>query len=248
VRSLAIIALCATVAAAQPAPAADKVHADAIYAEGEELYAHGNYLAAADKFEQAYKLDPDPAVLFNLAQAFRLGHACAQAARYYHEFAGKVSHPPDREQLAKYIHDMDSCAAREASLVKPTIIHDTHVVHLRDVDRGRPKRVLGLVTVAVGVVGLAVGGYLTYDVHQIQQDRASVCGTDCVWGDEIAAIDRLDHRGRRAEILEAVVYSASGVAVLTGVGLYLLGRKRTESVVVATPTPGGAQVSARWRF
>ncbi len=35
---------------------------------------------AAERFELAYELDPDPAYLFNLAQAYRLGNVCAKSA------------------------------------------------------------------------------------------------------------------------------------------------------------------------
>src|SRR5207248_8579217 len=81
-----------------------KADADRAYAEGQTLYASGDYLAAAAKFERAYQLDPDPAVLFNIAQAYRLGKDCAHAGSRYRDYlsAAGVS-AANRDRVAKYI-------------------------------------------------------------------------------------------------------------------------------------------------
>ena len=227
-----------------------KAAADATYRAGEDLYQAKHYLDAAAKFETAYALDPDPAVLFNIAQAYRLGRACAQAARYYHLFLTRVPDPPERDKLDHYITEMDECARREAAASSPQVVHDTQIVHDTRLvrDPGRRQRTLGLVLGAVGVVGLGVGAYLTSDVHQIQSDRESVCKLGCLWGDELATIQRLDDRGHRAEIFEGIVYTTAGAALVTGAVLYVLGVTRHAETISVSPAPGGVAASVRVAF
>ena len=51
----------------------------------------------------------------------------------------------------------------------------------------------------------------------------------------------------RDEGIAKIGFIGGGVATAAGVGLYLFGRSRVETVTV-TPAPGGATVSAGFRF
>jgi tetratricopeptide (TPR) repeat protein len=223
---------------------------DAAYHDGERLYAAKQYLAAAAKFEEAYNADPDPAVLFNIAQAYRLGHACAQASRFYHRFLDAAPSPPEPEKLQRYIDDMDACAKREAEVAEPRVIHDTQVVektkYVGERDPGRRMRTIGAIVGGVGLVAAAVGGYFTYRVHDIQSDREAVCAAGCIWGEQQERINNLDSRGHRAERIETIAYATAGVAVIAGVTLYVIGSRRKRDTLVALPLPGGG--AASWQF
>jgi hypothetical protein len=50
----------------------DKAEAEKLFRAGEQAYKAGQYLVAAQAFEQAYKLLPVPAIAFSTAQAYRL--------------------------------------------------------------------------------------------------------------------------------------------------------------------------------
>src|SRR5688500_14463692 len=83
-----VVAWHAAPAAAQPAAPptdADLARAKALYDEGSQAYADASYDRAIELFLAAYGLSRRPAILFNVAQAYRLqGPAwCAQAATYY---------------------------------------------------------------------------------------------------------------------------------------------------------------------
>lgn len=237
-----IIATAATVRADDA-----KARADVIYQQGEALYAAKNYLAAASHFEEAYALDPDPAVLFNIAQAYRFGRACAQAARYYHLFVDKVPHPPDAAGLARNMNEMDTCAKAEASAAPPTVIHDTRVVHHTKIVRSSSNRAIGLGLGIGGLVSLAVGAWFTHDVHAIQAERDVACPAGCIWAAAGPRIAHLDDRGRRAQLGEAIAYSAGAAALITGVLLVVFSRDETRSrELLVTPTATGA--AASWRF
>lgn len=224
-------------------------HADtepSAYQQAVQLFRDKAYLPAATKFEAAYQLSRDPELLFDIAQAYRLGHACAQAARYYHQFLDAVPHPPNRETLDTYIADMDACAKAEASAAPPPqVIHDTKVVHdtevIHDADHRAP-----LVLAAVGVVGLGVGAYFSYDVHHIEQEYGALCTTACVWPSVASKAAELDTRGQHAEIGEATAYGVGAAALLVSAALLVF--RGSVDHVTATPVPGGSVAGASWQF
>src|SRR5205807_10015881 len=79
--ALAIMAVSASTVAqttTPPAPSATAPAEDAksLFEHGMTLYALGRYTEAAPLFERAFELKPDPALLYNAAQAHRLaGHS-----------------------------------------------------------------------------------------------------------------------------------------------------------------------------
>jgi tetratricopeptide (TPR) repeat protein len=69
---------------ALPTPAlADRQQALKAYERGKQRYDGGEFLAAIELFEQAYQLDPLPAYIFNIAQAYRLAGDCGRALAHY---------------------------------------------------------------------------------------------------------------------------------------------------------------------
>ena len=76
--SVIVRVVCASllaVAFAAPSALADddkRQEAERFFRAGESAYQAGQYLVAADAFEQAYKLFPAPAIAFSTAQAYRL--------------------------------------------------------------------------------------------------------------------------------------------------------------------------------
>src|SRR5688572_28564308 len=99
-RALVIsVLLASTVAYAQP----DKIKAEAAARDGQQRYQAGEFQLAAERFELAYQLDPDPAYLFNLAQAYRLGNSCAKAAAAYRKLLGIVSTGPNVAKVEQYV-------------------------------------------------------------------------------------------------------------------------------------------------
>jgi tetratricopeptide (TPR) repeat protein len=65
----------------EPLPAA-KVFLDA----GVAAYSAGDYEAAAREFSAAYKIDPQPAMLYAWAQSLRLGNRCSDAIAIYRRY------------------------------------------------------------------------------------------------------------------------------------------------------------------
>ncbi len=77
----------------KPVEADPRQQAKITYQQGKKLYQVGEFLAAATKFKQAYKLTPKPIFLFNIAQSYRLHGDCKTALFYYEQFSGENTDP-----------------------------------------------------------------------------------------------------------------------------------------------------------
>jgi hypothetical protein len=86
----AVVAVVAVLAAAPPVAVAAGASAarDArrIYDEATAAFGLGRYAEAAEKYEAAFAIRPDPALLYNAAQAYRLGGNKARALELYRNY------------------------------------------------------------------------------------------------------------------------------------------------------------------
>jgi tetratricopeptide (TPR) repeat protein len=102
---LARCALAVVIVAAALAPASaradERAAARAHYDKAAGAYALGRYAEAAAEFEESFTLKPDPALLFNAAQAYRLAGDRERALQLYHSYlrvyGHRAEHAPDAE-------------------------------------------------------------------------------------------------------------------------------------------------------
>jgi tetratricopeptide (TPR) repeat protein len=88
------------------------VRARQLFREGSQLYDEARYEEAAARFEEAYRLSLLPALLFNIAQAYRLGGPgrCATALSYYERYLHDDPTASNRQEIEELILGMRSCA------------------------------------------------------------------------------------------------------------------------------------------
>src|SRR3954451_11903431 len=107
--------------------------ADDWYKEGETQYNLGNFDKAADAFKQGFALEPveskKAAYLYNVAQAYRQGGKCKDAAFFYKRYlalkdddTAKPLKPEKRQEVEQFIAEQEACAkALEANAQKPPL-------------------------------------------------------------------------------------------------------------------------------
>ncbi len=245
---------------AQPADDA-KGRGDGEALTAQHLYEAGKYHDAATHFIAAYGLDPQPAYLFNTAQAYRFAKECANAASYFRQFldATKQVQAQNLDKVNRYLEEMDTCAKAEAGQPAPAPQQDVvkpvepapQPVPAEPSDPGRGKRRLGLAIGAAGVVGVALGAYFTSRVYAAHDDAQSWITKNCTpcSADALAAAQKqYDDQGHQAETREAIAYTVGVAALAGGVVLYMLGHASGERAVAAVPTQGGAMVTAGLSF
>lgn len=103
-------------------------------------------------------------------------------------------------------------------------------------DHGHALRVTGLALGAAGVVGLAAGGYYTWDVSHITDERDRTCKNN---GCDGLQLRHFDDRGTSAEHAEIAAYAIGGAALAAGI-LLLVHEHHAHHAMALGPTAGGA--------
>ena len=73
------------------------------YQKGTTLYELGKFHDAAVEYEEAYKAKSDPALLFNIGQAYRLAGDAKSAVTAYRSFLRKMPDAPNRHEVEAHI-------------------------------------------------------------------------------------------------------------------------------------------------
>ncbi len=90
------------------------------------LYEIGDYDEAIENFKKSFELDPNPAVVFNLAQAYRFKHDYPQAKLLFENFLRMLPRARNRADVQLLIAEMarkadaDAAAARARAATMPT--------------------------------------------------------------------------------------------------------------------------------
>jgi tetratricopeptide (TPR) repeat protein len=98
--------IAAVLLAATSARADNPSGARAHYEEGTKLYDLGRYADAAHEYEEAFRLHPDPALLFNIGQAYRQAGDDEAALRAYRGFLRRFPEYEKRNEVEGYIKQL----------------------------------------------------------------------------------------------------------------------------------------------
>jgi tetratricopeptide (TPR) repeat protein len=108
----ALVALAAVAAAEPPPPAAPtaaaRANAREHYAKAVSHFNDGEYAAAADEFLAAHQAVPQPALLYNAAQAYRLGGDVPKALAQYRAFLAAAPAARQRADVEKRIAELEA--------------------------------------------------------------------------------------------------------------------------------------------
>jgi tetratricopeptide (TPR) repeat protein len=129
---LALIALLVSVA---PAARAERSEARKAYDEATAAFGLGRYAEAAEKYETAFSLRPDPALLYDAAQAYRLSGNRARALELYRNYLrlypDRLNAEEARSQVAaltKAIEDGKQAALTPGPVATPAVTAPPPVV------------------------------------------------------------------------------------------------------------------------
>ncbi|GAC1455265.1 MAG: hypothetical protein PVSMB1_04690 [Gemmatimonadaceae bacterium] len=224
--------------------------AKAHYERGSKLFELGRFDEAAKEYSEAFELKDDPAFLYNIAQANRLGGHTEQALFFYRSYLHKAPNAPNRGEVAARIQELQSLieqqarakstpprdetariapnaneAARETTAAQGSSStakssSDAAVVGVRGDKTSPPGRTKKVVGLVVGAVG--VGALAGGIVASVLTARANdkVVATANGGGVFDPSVQGSAKSSQAAEI---GLYAAGGAMVVTGVVLYALG-------------------------
>jgi tetratricopeptide (TPR) repeat protein len=77
------------------------------YEKGQRAYDVGKYADAIDEYAKVYEIGGNPAMLFNIAQAYRLNKQPGEAVRFYKRYLQRAPNPPNRADVEQKISELE---------------------------------------------------------------------------------------------------------------------------------------------
>jgi hypothetical protein len=102
------IALAWSMVALAAAPTAQEEEARKHFDEGTAAYNLGEFVRAAGEYRAAYKLVHDPAMLYNVGQAYRLANDPKQALFFYRAYLRSVPNAANRSEVVDRINKLEA--------------------------------------------------------------------------------------------------------------------------------------------
>jgi tetratricopeptide (TPR) repeat protein len=252
-RIVVIVCVLAATARAEPSPHDE---AKAHFKQGKAYQDAGAFLRAADEFKAAYALDPRPEMLFDAAQAYRLGGDKPHAIEFFKSYLAAQPEGKAAEEarllvaeLQRQVDEDEAKANANANANTNTQQPPPHEdrppppppqhVDMVVVRTSPPIRIAGLVTAGVGGLALALGVKYGLDARSASDYISHYTGT---WGDN----ERQRYAdGEAANRDMKIAYIVGGGLVATGAVLYWYG-SRMQAVPVAGPQTVGVAVAGRF--
>jgi len=246
-----------------PAQADADSEARRLYKEGDKLYAEGDYEGAVRAFEKSYELSQQPALQYNLANAYeRLGryedgvkalqayepHAPGDEREVVRRRIKKLQERADQQRVEKKDAPASSAVPQSAPAVAPAPAEPEPAQptdSVKATSAGPP--VLSYVLLGVGVVGIGVGSYLGLQALSSKSDAQGLCPD--VGGKRTcpASADGTLSSNKRDAILADVGFGVGIAAVAVGGYLLFTGGKPKETAATqlrpaAGPHGGGVSL------
>ena len=245
-----LVAVCSGTAAADgvTAPADAKATAKAHAATGTQLFNVQQYDKAADEYQQAYLLDPDPAYLYATAQAQRLAGNCVKALLSYKAFLrtkpGDDKAEKNIERCEQDLKDHPPPVEQTTTIPGPVVVPVPPAPVAPPVMVSRPwsSDVVGHLLVGGGVAASAVGVILYLGGRGTISDHNSATTYDKFAAGNV-------NTAKTKETIGVSAMAVGGALILGGVIHYVVhGRPVAERSVTAVVTPGGATLAITGAF
>ena len=208
------------------------------FQEGRTFYDAGRYGEAITAFLEAQRLAPSPALLFNIAQAYRLNGDCKHAHAYYRDFLAARPGDPNRALIESRIAEMERCV-QKARTPPPVVVSTPPPPpsSTRATERpGRTKRIVGIAAAGVGVGLLAAAAVTSVQAASARERIDQLYHEGGTWTPQY---DALEARAKGRERASLGLLVAGGASLLGGAFVYYLGWRDTQTIEVV-PVAGGA--------
>lgn len=249
-------------AGAMQLSAAQKTEMKQHYDRATRAYDIQKYTEAVDEYQKAYEIGGDPAMLYNVAQSYRLNDQLPDAVRFYRRYLQRSPNARNRDdverkiaELEKTLEDRRKAAAALAVAsppVAPVVASQAPVAPPpaapppADGSAGA-RRVTGIVFASLGAAGL-----VTFAITGILAKNK---------GDDLTSQSKnsemydpaLQDDGKRFDKIAIVSAIAGGAALVTGAVLILSSLsaetpERTTSFLTPVVGPGLMGAAATGRF
>jgi tetratricopeptide (TPR) repeat protein len=232
------------------------------FRRGTRAYDLGHFTEAAAEYERAYEAKENPALLYNLGQAYRGAGEHQKALNAYRAYLRNATDPPNRDEVVRFIEALKhSIEVEKATKEKPPVgtlpatpppvVTPPVVVapppppprppepDLHELALGRKLRIAGLAVGAFGVAAVGTGAAFAGLTAHVNQQLNNP-------GGPMPTYDKsLEQKGRTYHALETAFFVVGGAAVATGVVALIVGTQKVKRNTFAlAPAVGPTQVGA----
>lgn len=228
------------------------------YEKATRAYDVQKYEEAVDEYQKAYEIGGDPAMLYNVAQSYRLNDQLPEALRFYRRYLQRSPNARNREDVERKIADLEKTVEerRKAAAVAPapapvpaaaappvTPQPEIPVV----TDDGSALRVAGIVVASVGAAGLITAA-ITGKMAATKGDELTEASKNMKVFDP-----SVESSCKRLDKIAIVSAIAGGATLLTGTILIVVAGassnggtsgERVSSRPMVAPMFGGGLVGA----
>ncbi len=127
-RTFLLTALCSAVFVVSPPPArAQKEDARKHYDRATAAFGLGRYADAAVEYEAAFRMRPDPALLYNCAQSYRLAGNKPRAVELYRNYVRLYGDAPNAEDARSHLNNLELEVSAERAATSRSSTHPAPV-------------------------------------------------------------------------------------------------------------------------
>jgi tetratricopeptide (TPR) repeat protein len=229
--------------------------ARSLASRGRAAHDAGDYSAAIAAFTQAYVIAPSPALLFNLAQAYRLQGNCDDAALMYRRYLATGPEPEQRALAETHLASVERCLHKLALHIPVETASGRVIVPAAPPPaeppiaapvsrRARIEKDIGLGLAVGGGVSLAVAAYYAIQAHEAENDVGAAFARGGRWAD----IAPIDARGKSAATTATWFGAGGALGLAGGVVTYLIGRGHEGPPLTVATARNGLQLGVRWAY
>ncbi len=252
---VAVVLAIAPLPARGDAPPNDPIPAKArtLANRGRAAHDAGDYSAAIVAFTQAYVIAPSPALLFNLAQAYRLQGNCDDAALMYRRYLATNPGPEQRALAETHLASVERCLHKLALHI-PTETASARLTASPAVSpsaiaapvsrRAQVEKGIGLGLAIGGGASLAVAAYYAVQAHEAENDVGAAFARGGRWSD----IAPSDARGKSAATTARWLGAGGALGLAGGIATYLIGRRDEGPPLTVATTRHGLELGVRWAY
>jgi hypothetical protein len=218
------------------------------YEKATRAYDVGKYQEAIEEYQKAYEIGGDPAMLYNIAQAYRLNDQPSEAIRFYRRYLQRQPSARNREDVERKVSDLErvaeerrKAAAAAAPVVAPAApapapppevvvpLNPAPVVAAPPEMPAQPPeeaaasrrvhRIVGWSLIGAGAIAGGAAGYFA-SVAKSKADKISAESRSDV---PLVFDPAVERNGKNANLATIIFASTGAAAVVAGVIVLLTG-------------------------
>jgi len=212
---------------------------------GAELFGDEDYSGARAELKRAYKIYPNPTILFSIAGTYKRQDRNTKAVEAYRRFLDAcvevVCKNENKEQIALAEATIEELGLDEGDEpIDPPEDEDepdpdSETLSVSDESPARPGAALRWSGVAVGALGIAALGFAGYDqlkARSLEQEiEDALAANGSTWTPQLAAKEEEGNNRQKRARISAI---GGGLALVVGVSLFVYGQSkgRKDSVAI----------------